>query len=92
MLIAIISKTFQEFNEEKDLKDIEGLLDIFIEISVFVRLFSQISCTEKDEDLYLHIISCKDDGKNMLEDLVHRLDGIIKVLIYRYREEYQRET
>ena len=89
LLIAIISKTFEVFEEEKDLKDIQELFKIFVELSAFVRFFSGFGCSRNRSEEYLHVISCEQDGDNLLENLTHHLDGKkLQCLFFRCREEY----
>ena len=57
LLIAIISKTFEVFEEEKELKDIQELFEIFMDLSAFVRFFSGLGCAKKHEEEYLHVIT-----------------------------------
>ena len=75
LLIAIISKTFEVFEEEKDLKDVQELFEIFMELSAFVRFFSSLGCAKKHGEEYLHVITCNEGGGNKLDDISHRLDG-----------------
>ena len=75
LLIAIISKTFEVFEEEKELKDVQELFEIFMELSAFVRFFSGLGCTRKHEKEYLHVITYDAIAENMLENITHRLDG-----------------
>ena len=65
LLIAIISKTFEVFEEEKDLKDVQELFEIFMELSSFVRFFSGFGVFTKKPEEYLHVITCDKEGENM---------------------------
>ena len=75
LLIAIISKTFEVFEEEKELKDVQELFEIFMDISAFVRFFSGLGCAKKHREEYLHVITCDRGVDNKLDDITHRLDG-----------------
>ena len=88
VLIAIISNTFSTFNDQKDLKDIQALFDIFVELTAVVRLFSQVTLI-KGEEKYIHVISSEKEDKNMIEDIQERLYSKIHLeLTARYRVEY----
>ena len=77
LLIAIISKTFEVFEEEKELKDVQELFEIFKELSAFVRFFSGLGCTKKKAEAYLHVITIDEEADNMLEVIEGRFDGKI---------------
>ena len=81
LLIAIISKTFEVFDEDKDLTNIQELFDIFVELSAFVQFFSAISCSNKNQKSYLHIITYDEAADNMLENLSQQLGGKIPYLV-----------
>ena len=48
LLIAIISKTFEVFDEGRELKDVQELFEIFTQLSAFVRFFSGLGCSKKN--------------------------------------------
>ena len=97
LLIAIISNTYEEFEQEKELKDIQELFEILQDLSsIFSFLDLNYNCKTRknmiaaknqisDGTKYLHIVDALENNKQQhFEDIKQQLEGKIpKKIIFR---------